>query len=53
MKKPLTDEQREKQMTERLWLDYFNRYLFEHGAITEKQYEKMVVLIAKRCGVVF
>ena len=48
MKKPLTDEQREKQMAEFLWLDYFNRYLFEHGAITEKQYKKMVELITRK-----
>lgn len=31
MKKTLTDEQSEKKMAKFLWLDYFNRYLFEHG----------------------
>lgn len=48
MKKLLTDEQREKQMAEFLWLSYFNRYLFERGAITEKQYKKMVELITRK-----
>ena len=49
MKKALTDEHREKQMAENLWLNYFNRYLFEHGAISEKEYKKMTERIATRC----
>ena len=34
-----------KQMTERIWLLYFNRYLFEHGAITENEFLRMNVRI--------
>ena len=30
MGKVLTDEEREKRMAEDIWLNYFNRYLFEH-----------------------
>lgn len=33
-------------MAETLWLNYFNRYLFEHGAISEREYKRMTELIA-------
>ena len=29
-KKP-TDEEREKRLAESLWMNYFNRFLFEEG----------------------
>ena len=48
MGKVLTDEEREKRMAEDIWLNYFNRYLFENGTISEKEYKKMTELIAKR-----
>ena len=48
MGKVLTDEEREKRMAEDIWLNYFNRYLFEHGTISEKEYKKMTELIALR-----
>ncbi len=48
MGKVLTNEEREKRMAEDIWLNYFNRYLFEHGAISEKEYKKMTELIAIR-----
>ena len=48
MGKALTDEEREKRMAEDLWLNYFNRYLFEHGTISEKEYKKMTEKIAMR-----
>ena len=48
MDKALTDEEREKRMAEDLWLNYFNRYLFEHGTISEKEYKKMTEKIAMR-----
>ena len=48
MKKALFDEEREKQFAEDAWLNYFNRYLFEHGTITEKEYKKMTEKIANR-----
>ena len=37
MGKVLTNEEREKRMAEDIWLNYFNRYLFEHGTISEKE----------------
>ena len=48
MEKKSTNEEREKQMAESLWLNYFNRYLFEHGTISEKEYKKMTDKIAQR-----
>ena len=48
MKKALTDELREKRFAEDAWLNYFNRYLFEHGTITEKEYKKMTEIIATK-----
>ena len=41
MKRALLDEEREIRLSEDLWLNYFNRYLFENGTITEKEYKKM------------
>lgn len=48
MSKTKTDEEREKRLAESLWLYYFNRYLFEHGTITEKEYKKMTEIMAVR-----
>ena len=48
MGKALTDAEREKRMAEDLWLNYFNRYLFETKTISEKEYRKMTELIAVR-----
>lgn len=48
MGKVLTDAEREKRMAEDLWLNYFNRYLFETKTISEKEYRKMTELIAVR-----
>ncbi len=48
MGKVLTNEEREKRMAEDIWLNYFNRYLFEHGTISEKEYKKMTELITIR-----
>ena len=48
MKKALIDEEREKRFAEDAWLNYFNRYLFEHGTISEKEYKKMTEKIATR-----
>ena len=48
MEKVLTDAEREKRMAEDLWLNYFNRYLFETKTISEKEYRKMTELIAVR-----
>lgn len=48
MGKVLTDEEREKRMAENIWLNYFNRYLFECGTISEKEYKRMTEKIAAR-----
>lgn len=48
VKSALLDEEREIRLSEDLWLNYFNRYLFENGTITEKEYKKMVEKIANR-----
>ena len=48
MKKALLGEERERLLSEDLWLNYFNQYLFENGTITEKEYKKMVEKIANR-----
>jgi hypothetical protein len=36
MRRILTAEEREKRFAEDAWLNYFNRYLFENGVISEK-----------------
>ncbi len=51
MKKDLTDAEREKiekRFAEDVWLNYFNKYLFEHGTISEKEYKKMIEKIVMR-----
>lgn len=44
----LTKEEREKRMAEDIWLNYFNRYLLEHGTISEKEYKRMTEKIVTR-----
>lgn len=39
---------KEKQVSESLWLKYFNNYLFEKGIITEREYAQMTEKIAQR-----
>ncbi len=48
MKKALLNDEREKRLAEDIWLNYFNRYLLEHGTISEKEYKKMTEKIAAR-----
>ncbi len=51
MKKILSEDECEKlevRFAEDVWLNYFNRYLFEHGTISEKEYKKMTEKIAAR-----
>ena len=48
VKTALSCEEHEKQFAEDAWLNYFNRYLFEHGTISEKEYKKMTEKIANR-----
>jgi hypothetical protein len=37
-----------KKVAEELWLNYFNRFLFEKGLITESERNRMTTLIANR-----
>ena len=48
MKKALLSEAQEKLVAEDIWLNYLNRYLFEHSTISEKEYKKMTEKIAIR-----
>ena len=48
MGKVITDEEREKRMAEDIWLNYFNRYLYESNTISKKEYKRMTEKIAAR-----
>ena len=48
MGRTLSSEEREKALAEDIWLNYFNRYLFEHGTISKREYKIMVEKIASR-----
>ena len=51
VKRALYEEEREKlevRFAEDVWLNYFNRYLVEHGTISEQEYKKMTEKIAAR-----
>ena len=51
VKKALNEEERErleKRFAEDVWLNYLNRYLFESGTISDKEYKKMTEKIATR-----
>ena len=48
VKKALSAEERERRVAEDMWLNYFNRYLWEHSTISETEYKKMTEKIATR-----
>ena len=51
VEKVLSEEEREKleiKFAEDVWLNYFNKYLFENGTISEQEYKKMTEKIAAR-----
>ena len=50
MSKAIADDAREQRVAEDVWLNYFNRYLFEHGTISKKEYLRMTELIAMRAS---
>ncbi len=50
MGKERTDESREKRTAEAIWLNYFNRYLYEHGTISDSEYKQMTEKIAVHCA---
>ena len=51
MNKKISPEELEKRTVEALWLTYFNRSLREQKIISEKEYRKMIELIAQKTGV--
>ncbi len=44
----MSNEQKRKDATARLWLSYFNRVLYEKGIITEREYSQMSLKIDSR-----
>lgn len=48
MDKNKTADEKEKRAAEAIWLNYFNRYLFKEGTISEKEYKRMTEKIAER-----
>lgn len=46
----MTDKQKQKLVAEAIWLDYFNRYLYEHKTISYKEYLRMNEKIAEHIG---
>ena len=48
MKNTLTGSGQEKHMAEEIWLNYFNRYLRDHGVISDHEFTRMAELILKR-----
>ena len=46
--KALTAEQQRKILTEKLWLTYFNQYLYEQNLITEAQRNRLALQIESR-----
>ena len=51
MKQSRNADELEKRVAEDIWLNYFNKYLYEHGTISDKEYKKMIEKIAKRKAV--
>lgn len=49
-KKVVSAEQQRVSLSERLWLAYFNSYLYEKGMITEAERNKMILKIECRKG---
>lgn len=41
-------ESAKKALAEEIWLNYFNKYLLEQGAISETAYRRMQSLIRQR-----
>lgn len=50
MEKQKNIENKEIRFAEKAWLNYFNRYLFEEGTISEKEYKRMTEKIAEYTG---
>ena len=48
VKDELSLEAQKRFVAEQIWLDYFNQTLFERGIITERERNKMKVMIESR-----
>ena len=48
MRRTVSADVRERHFAEDAWLNYFNRYLFSNGIISEKEYKRMTEKIAHR-----
>ena len=48
--KELHPTSRQYNIEKESWLNYFNRYLFENGTITNQEYKAMCEKIAIHCG---
>ena len=46
--KVLSAEQAKESLVEKLWLAYFNQYLYEQNLITEEQRNRMALKIESR-----
>ena len=44
----MNTESAKKALAEEIWLNYFNKYLLERGAISETAYRRMQSLIRQR-----
>lgn len=42
----MSAEMEKKKVAEKVWLDYFNEYLFEHGLIDEMMRNKLRIKIS-------
>ena len=49
-KRSVSAEQQRISLSERLWLAYFNSYLYEKGMLTESERNKMISKIERRKG---
>lgn len=49
-KKIMSADQQKTALSEKLWLAYFNSYLYQHGMITENQRNRMIAKIESRKG---
>ncbi|MBR2311035.1 MAG: hypothetical protein IKA47_10975 [Oscillospiraceae bacterium] len=48
--KSFSTQQEKRSLAEKLWLAYFNAYLYEQGMITESQRNRMLSKIDNRKG---
>lgn len=44
--KTTPEMQKKRELGSRLWLDYYNRTLYEKGLITQQEYSRMSVKIS-------